>query len=164
MKNRSQQTTQLGRSVIFALVWAALLLPGQPAIAEKSSPVLSVKISADRLVVIAIQPGKKVLDGTFKTRSGHFLVFDEGKLVKATDTQRHSRDVDKARIDPSGKLVIGSGKAEWKVEEGEYLKQQGGRDPQPEPEPQPQPNPNGFKVSDGKIVAITLGKDFGQSP
>jgi len=154
MTDTFEQIARFGRRALIALVGAALLIPAHAGAADKSSPVLSVKIRGDRLVVIAIRAGGIALDGTFESRSGQRLVFEAGQLVKATDAKLSSRRVETARIDASGRLVIGSGKAEWKVEEGAYMKQQGGSDPRPQPEPQP-PNPQGFKVKDGKIVEVT---------
>ncbi len=158
MKDHSKQTTKSGRLGLFALISVALLIPGQAA-ADKSSPVLSVKIGADRTVTIVTRTGEIILDGDFESRSGHSMVFNRGKLMKATDAKRRSQRVETATIDASGRLLIGVGKLQWPAADGEYVRQ--GGDPEPQPEPQPRPNPNGFTVKNGRIVAITLGKDFG---
>jgi len=138
---------------LLILMLGAILLPSRPAAADKSR-VQSVRVGADRLVVIALRVGEIHLNGTFATRSGHSLEFDDGKLVAATDADKHSRRVESVKVDASGKLVLGSAKDEWQLVDGDYARQ-GGQDPRPEPEPQPRPNPNSFKVEKGELVEVT---------
>lgn len=132
---------------------AAMAVGSPTALADpRPSPVSSVQVKGDRLVVIAGR-GSLSFDGVYEAPGGSSVEFEEGRPVAYIGKDGRKAEVDGVKIQGE-KVVLVGGSSEMLLAEGKY-ERQGDPEPQPrDPEPQPRPNPNGFEVHDGAISKI----------
>lgn len=118
---------------------------GQPtSLADpRPSPVTSIEVSADTLIVRAAGKDWK-LDGTYKNdRGGQWIEFRAGKPV-AVSVDRRKAPIRKTTLESGDKPLFTTDSGEIILARGSYERAAAG------------PGPNAFEVDDGEIVSMTI--------
>ena len=156
MKKPVQQNPGLGRVVLLMLACASLVAGPMSASSIGSGGVSSARFSDGKLVLVCSHGVEMTVpDGTYKSRKGGALSFKGGRPVRAMNPVSTAwLDIQSARIDSSGRLMLKSDKAEWFVPDGDFETEE-----EHKANIDLQNKVHGFRAKGGKIVEVTYYKE-----